>query len=707
MAFDLVARLKIKDEITPKLSSVKKQLDEVKKATDSYRDANGRLRGANGKFIQDMNKSTEAITKQKKAFSQLESGGKKALKSLGGLAKNASLGVLGLGVAGVGAAGYLGATSIKKAMNFESELSTIKALTGATQAEMQRMQALALQQGAVTKYSALEAAQGITELLKSGITPAQVEAGALNAALNLATAGSLGLAEAAEIMSTSLNSYKKDALTAAQAADILAGTANASATDVHDLRYSLSAVGAVADGVGMSFKDTNTALGVFANNGLKGSDAGTSLKTMLLNLSPATKKARETMMDLGIMTEKGANLFYNASDELKSLDEIAGVLRTTLDDLTARERQDALRDLFGTDGIRAANILYKEGAAGVKKFYDEMLKVTALDVAKEKMNNAAGAVEQFQGAWETLQISAMLPTLPIIKDLALAAADFIGRYSPAITKAMEDMVSSAKDYVNTNFINNPEFQKLPDLKSKIKFVFNDIMQDFKGWLNVEGYAKIKQVSSTAVDILAGALEASGPLISAATTIGTAVASGVIDGFVKTIADNPTLAALIGGGAGLGLGKTFGLPGALIGTVVGAGAGAAGSKAAEVGIDAKARSEAAKSSGGSTYIPGSESKPNTTSPGKGLDFYLNPKSGGLDRVPYHRYPALLHKDEMVLNATEARKFRGDGGAGSGNSGGIVIQMHGTVIREDADVERIATELANRVGMHSNIIRRASY
>ncbi|AOK88956.1 phage tail tape measure protein [Paenibacillus polymyxa] len=122
------------------------------------------------------------------------------------------------------------------------------------------------------------------------MSTAQVQAGGLNAALNLATAGGLGLAEAAEVMSTALNSFKKDGLTAAQAADTLAGTANASATDVHDLRYSLAVVGSVADGVGMSFKDANTALGLFANNGLKGADAGTSLKTFLSNLVPATER---------------------------------------------------------------------------------------------------------------------------------------------------------------------------------------------------------------------------------------------------------------------------------------------------------------------------------------------------------------------------------------------------------------------------------
>ncbi len=114
----------------------------------------------------------------------------------------------GIGVATTGIA--FAADSIKKAMDFEAQMKTVQALTGATDEQTKAMQQLALEQGAATKYSALEAAQGIEELLKAGMSVEQVgKKGGLNAALNLATAGGLGLAEAAEIMSTALNSFKK------------------------------------------------------------------------------------------------------------------------------------------------------------------------------------------------------------------------------------------------------------------------------------------------------------------------------------------------------------------------------------------------------------------------------------------------------------------------------------------------------------------
>ncbi|OPA76739.1 hypothetical protein BVG16_16340 [Paenibacillus selenitireducens] len=381
--------------------------------------------------------------------------------------------------AGLGAGAVL-ASSLNKSIDFEAQLDSIQAVSGMATSEMKKVHDLALKEGARTKYSALEAAQGMEEMIKAGLSAQQVLDGGLAAALNMAAAGEIGLADSAEIMSTALNAFKKDGLEASKVADILAGTANASATGVMELKMSLSQASAVASGVGMKFKDTNVALGVFANNGLKGSDAGTSLKTMLLNLSPITADAQSEFERLGLTTfnatkaleflerqgvkpaskstkdivdammtfaakTQGAKVgsdkanksfremafnagamsseFYDANGNLQSLDHIAGALRKSLSALTSEQRQVALKTMFGTDAIRAANILYEEGADGVRNFTEEMSKVTALDVAKKRMDNAKGGIEQFRGAMETLQISVLEPTLPLIKDLALQAAD--------------------------------------------------------------------------------------------------------------------------------------------------------------------------------------------------------------------------------------------------------------------------------------------
>ncbi|KMP78834.1 tape measure protein, partial [Bacillus cereus] len=296
----------------------------------------------------------------------------------------------------------------------------------------------------------------------------------LEGALNLATAGELELGEAAEIASTALNAFKADHLSVADAANILSGAANASATDVRELKYGLSASSAVAAGAGLTFKDTATALAVFAQNGLKGSDAGTSLKTMLMRLNPSTKEAYNKMRDLGLITYNAqagfdflvkngiqpasrnvgdievalekyvmktegvtkwndkcdttfrelatssaflSSKFYDQQGHIQGLDKISGLLNESMKDLTDQQRSMALETLFGSDAVRGATILYKEGAEGVNKMYGEMSKVTALEVAETKMNTTKGKIEQLSGAVDTLKKSFGDALLPILVDV--------------------------------------------------------------------------------------------------------------------------------------------------------------------------------------------------------------------------------------------------------------------------------------------------
>ncbi|EAC6598574.1 phage tail tape measure protein, partial [Listeria monocytogenes] len=217
----------------------------------------------------------------------------------------------------------------KKAADFEQQMSnTLSVMSpGEVNQYKDALRELAIQQGADTKYSALEAAQAQEELLKAGLSVKDVINGGLSGALSLATAGELDLASAAEIAATVLNAFKDDNLSVADAANILAGAANASATGVEEMKLSLQQVSAVASGVGLSFDDTSTMLAVFAQNGLKGSDAGTSLKTMLQRLHPTTKAAWQQFDALGlsivdnetamkVLQENGVKPLSNDTDKL-------------------------------------------------------------------------------------------------------------------------------------------------------------------------------------------------------------------------------------------------------------------------------------------------------------------------------------------------------------------------------------------------------
>ncbi|MEB9760154.1 phage tail tape measure protein, partial [Bacillus cereus] len=347
-------------------------------------------------------------------------------------------------------------SAVEESMNFEQQMANVKAVSGSTGEEMKKLSELAVNMGETTKYSSVQAGQGIEELIKAGVSLTDIINGGLEGALNLATAGELELGEAAEIASTALNAFKADHLSVADAANILSGAANASATDVRELKYGLAASSAVAAGAGMTFKDTATTLAVFAQNGLKGSDAGTSLKTMLMRLNPTTKEAYNQMKDLGLITynaqagfdflvkngvtpasrsvgdietalegyvmkTEGAkkwnkkcettfrelatssaflsSKFYDQQGHIQSLENISGTLHESMKDLTDQQRSMALETLFGSDAVRGATILFKEGANGVNSMWDAMSKVTAAEVAATKIDTLKGRLTLLDSAF--------------------------------------------------------------------------------------------------------------------------------------------------------------------------------------------------------------------------------------------------------------------------------------------------------------------
>ncbi len=319
--------------------------------------------------------------------------------------------------------------AITKSADFEARMSSIKAVTGSSAETMKQFHDAAIKAGADTAFSATEAAEAIEELAKAGVSTKDILNGGLTGALNLATAGELDLKEAAEIASTALNAFKRDNLSVVDAANQLAGAANASATDVHELKYGLSAVAPVASGLGLSFRDTTNALAVFAQNGLKGSDAGTSLKTMLMNLQPQTKAQTNMMRELGIITADGANQFFTAEGKVKSFAEISQVLKSSLSGLTEQQQQQALKTMFGTDAVRAATIAMNEGADGANKMQAEISKVTAAQVAAEKLNNLKGAVEGLSGSFETLQIKLGESVLPLFTTIVKYVDKLVDKFS--------------------------------------------------------------------------------------------------------------------------------------------------------------------------------------------------------------------------------------------------------------------------------------
>lgn len=317
------------------------------------------------------------------------------MEAAGGKTKLITTGIAAAGVA----ATALGAAAIKMAADFDASMSTVQANTGASADEMNQLRQAAIDAGADTIYSATESADAINELGKAGLSTSDILSGGLSGALNLAASDGMAVGDAAELMATTLKQFNLTGAQSSQVADALAAGAGKAVGSAHDLGLALNQAGMVSHSFGISMQETTGTLAAFANSGMIGSDAGTSLKTMLISLANPSTKAANLMKELGINA-------YDAQGNFIGLSGLAGVLKDKLSGLSQEQRNQALATIFGTDAIRAANVLYEQGAEGI----DDWTKAVsesgfAAEQAAAKNNNLKGDLENLSGSFESLMIS--------------------------------------------------------------------------------------------------------------------------------------------------------------------------------------------------------------------------------------------------------------------------------------------------------------
>lgn len=349
---------------------------------------------ARGRIEIDASGAEEGVDRSSRAIKGFQGGLDSAANSMvrvGGV-------MTGVGVAAVAGFGL----AVNAAANFEQRMSAISAVTGATGEDLEKLRQLALKLGADTKFSAGEAALALEELGKAGIPLPDILSGAAKAVTDLAAAGEVALPRAAEITANAMNAFGIAGSDAARIADVFAAAANTSAADVEELGQSLQQVSAVAKIVGLSFEDTITALSMFADVGLKGSDAGTSLKTALLNLQPTTDKQKALFDQLGITTDGLNNKFFDQQGRLRSLAEVQKVLQDATAGMTQQQKLATLEQIGGTDAIRALSILTETSAERLGQ-YTEALQSNgqAGRTAAARMDNLKGSMEQLKGSVET------------------------------------------------------------------------------------------------------------------------------------------------------------------------------------------------------------------------------------------------------------------------------------------------------------------
>lgn len=303
----------------------------------------------------------------------------------------------GAGIVGLGLAAGLG-VAIKSAANFDASMSKVAATGEDARKNMEGLRKAALKAGADTKFSATEAAGGIEALAKAGVSASDTMGGGLTGALNLAAAGNLDVADSAEVAATAMAQFNLKGKDVPHIADLIAAGAGKAQGEVSDMAMALKQGGLVASQFGISIEETTGTLAAFANAGLIGSDAGTSFKTMLLRLANPANKAKETMKELGIAA-------YDSKGQFVGITNLAQQLHDKLGPLSQKQRDAALATIFGSDAIRAANVLYKEGGKGISDWTQQVDESGyAAKSAATQMDNLAGDFEQLKGSLETALI---------------------------------------------------------------------------------------------------------------------------------------------------------------------------------------------------------------------------------------------------------------------------------------------------------------
>ena len=304
----------------------------------------------------------------------------------------------GMTAAGLAVAAF-GVAAVKMAADFDQQMSTVQANTGATSVQMDQLRAAAIEAGASTVYSASDSADAINDLGKAGMSVTDILNGGLTGALNLAASDGMAVGDAAEYMANALSMFHLKGSQASQVADTLAAGAGKAVGNVSDFGEALNNCGAQANSFGMNVQETTGVLALFAQNGTIGAEAGTQLNSMLMKLAAPSAEASNTMKELGISA-------YDAQHHFVGMANFAGQLQKAEKGLTDEQRNQANATIFGSYAIKAANYLYEAGESGVNKWTKAVSESGyAAEQAAAKNNNLKGDLENLSGSMESLMIS--------------------------------------------------------------------------------------------------------------------------------------------------------------------------------------------------------------------------------------------------------------------------------------------------------------
>lgn len=317
---------------------------------------------------------------------------------------------------GVGSLAAAGTQIIKVGNEFQSALNELAGVSQATEQQLAAVSARARELGSdatLIGVSAGDAAQAMTELAKGGMSVEQ-SMSAAHGTLQLAGAAQIGAAEAATIQSAALQAFSLEASEAGRVSDILANAANASSAEIGDVAAALQQSGTIANQFGIDIDDTATAIAMFANAGIQGSDAGTMLKSALLALTDTGKPAQSAMEELGLSV-------YDAQGQFVGLPALFDDLAVAQQRMTPEAYQAATATLFGSDAMRLAGIAGQQGGDGFRQLNEQMNRAgSAAELAEAKTKGLPGALNNVQNQAET----AMLAVYDLVQGPLTGLANF-------------------------------------------------------------------------------------------------------------------------------------------------------------------------------------------------------------------------------------------------------------------------------------------
>ncbi|QDH92460.1 tape measure protein [Gordonia phage Dmitri] len=457
-----------------------------------------RLNAANRRLVRsktDVQRATGDLTRaqQRLTEAQVQGGAAAGTAGRGFTALGHSIkGVVGVAAA-TGGLLSLGAavnSAMRSGLDFTNALNTMQSVSGASAAEVAKVSAEARKLGTDSQLAATsstDAANAMLELAKGGFTVDQ-SMQAARGTLQLAAAAQISAADAATIQSQALQAFGLDAGYAGKAADILANAANASSAEITDVALALQQSGTVANQFGLDMTDTAAAIALLANAGIKGSDAGTLLKSTLLALTDQSDQAETIMKQLGLTV-------YDAQGRFVGLESLFGQLHAASERMTDQQYQQATAILFGSDAMRLSGLAAQVGADGFNQMRAAMDKNgSAAEVAAAKMQG-------LPGAWEALKNTA--------QDAGLAFYD-------AVDGPLTAAANLASDTVGL-------------LVSQAQRAGSDLGSAFDNPQVQDQLSRLKDDTSTAFVGLGREASALGPVLSdlltTAATVGAAIGTG--------------------------------------------------------------------------------------------------------------------------------------------------------------------------------------